>query len=79
MPPSFLVLLFFENLRHPVEDAVELGDCHAVVGDGDVYFLCFDYAGHELFAREHAAAAMEDQRVVAEVFREVGAGADVDG
>ena len=39
----------------------------------------FDYAGHQLFAGEHAAAAVEDQRVVAEVLREVGAGADVCG
>ena len=44
-----------EHLRDPFQNAVQLRDGDAVVGDWHAGLLRLDDAAHQRFAREHAA------------------------
>ncbi len=51
----------------PVENSVHVGEDHAVIADGDA---CFDGGAQalvELFAGDHAAAALDDHRILLDV------------
>ena len=57
-------LFRLENFRCPVEYPVQVGDGHSVVADGDAGFDGGLEAVPELFARDHATAALDDHGVV---------------
>ena len=70
--PRF-ILEWFEA---PLEYAVHVGDGDAVVYDGDAGFFGGEESALHFFVTQHAAAAVDDECVVAELVGEALAGAE---
>ena len=69
---------FFSSIIDFVQNPLQTGDGHSVVGHGHLLLPgCFD-AVQYIFAVEHAGSAVDDQIVGSQIFREVGSRNHID-